>query len=821
MPIIETSIGADEEYLNDEETLSDTISSCANGQEEQIEEDDLMVELEDEESDDDSVISENDNSNTLENENDILAPSTISSAIYTPASTSKIDFSDDIKAIYDNNPIKLKSPIRSSHFSNGDAVLYFPKADEQLLPISKGLQKQLRWKVNKGSPSVVRAVLRAAQMKLVRSGDDWIGYWGKHWVSEKFKTVHPWQKVNHFPMAFEVGRKDKMYMNHQIMRQRVGEQDVSYLPQTFILPRQRRHLKRVFGNHPLWIIKPPASARGIGIRVISSWSELPRKRDLICSQYIYNPLLINNRKFDLRLYVAVTSFDPMRCYLHSEGIVRFASDPYRFSLNSKQVKNRFMHLTNYSITKKKLAKKDSATEDTVPKHNQEALFDKPEFSMSDSKWSLEVLKKYMAIKGLDYDGAMGKIEELIIKTMMSVHQQNSAGVRMSTTNKSSCYEMFGFDVLLDENLKPWLMEVNISPAMKATCDTDLVTKKNVITDLFNLIGIRIKDLELAKQAATSKTPIAWKRPFLSSTERSKQRDIMIGKIDSCLKDLTDDDLKVLADVEDENSRKGNFKRLYPSFQYEGMHKFFASFNYYDRLVHKWTSSFEFDEDRIAGLKQAIKMPSSFASKIINSKSQGDVSSKQKANERMKASRVPIDPFEASFRDMLMKREFRTPAAKHQTRSSSCLAIHSEAPTARNSLVRKSYPLRKSNIEESSSAKPIQAATPIQEPKYERLLTPTISHLSILSNLDATLCNTSRMTSKNATPTYSFRQGDSFLQLNTPKKTANYSIKDLNPYIETKVKSINPIAPFRRISPQLKHAATYFGKNNSYLSKTNK
>jgi tubulin polyglutamylase TTLL4 len=62
--------------------------------------------------------------------------------------------------------------------------------------------------------------LRRTGFKLVRGGKSWIGYWGKHFQVEKFKNVQHWQKVNHYPMAFEVGRKDRMYLNLTRMREK-------------------------------------------------------------------------------------------------------------------------------------------------------------------------------------------------------------------------------------------------------------------------------------------------------------------------------------------------------------------------------------------------------------------------------------------------------------------------------------------------------------------------------------------------------------------------------------------------------------------------
>ena len=63
-------------------------------------------------------------------------------------------------------------------------------------------------------------------------------------------------------------------------------------------------------------------------------------------------LPIQGFKFDLRLYVVVTSYDPLRIYLFSEGLARFATVPYDPAL--RDLRDLNMHLTNYSINKESL-----------------------------------------------------------------------------------------------------------------------------------------------------------------------------------------------------------------------------------------------------------------------------------------------------------------------------------------------------------------------------------------------------------------------------------------------------------------------------------
>ena len=61
--------------------------------------------------------------------------------------------------------------------------------------------------------------------------------------------------------------------------------------------------------------------------------------------------LFTGFKFDLRLYVAVTSYDPLVVYLYEEGLSRFATVRYDQKI-TKNIKNQCMHLTNYTVNKK-------------------------------------------------------------------------------------------------------------------------------------------------------------------------------------------------------------------------------------------------------------------------------------------------------------------------------------------------------------------------------------------------------------------------------------------------------------------------------------
>jgi len=89
-----------------------------------------------------------------------------------------------------------------------------------------------------------------------------------------------------------------------------------------------------------------------------------------------NPHIFNSFKYDLRVYVLVSSNDPLRIYIYNEGLVRFATEAY--TNDPKDLKTKFVHLTNFSINKK-------SDKFVVNKGNGEE-------GQSASKWSFKELR---------------------------------------------------------------------------------------------------------------------------------------------------------------------------------------------------------------------------------------------------------------------------------------------------------------------------------------------------------------------------------------------------------------------------------------------
>jgi hypothetical protein len=70
----------------------------------------------------------------------------------------------------------------------------------------------------------------------------------------------------------------------------------------------------------------------------------------LAQRYVDNPLILDKRKFDCRLYVLIWGVDPVEAYLCDEGLARFCTHNYK-KPDFNNIKDLYMHLTNFSLNK--------------------------------------------------------------------------------------------------------------------------------------------------------------------------------------------------------------------------------------------------------------------------------------------------------------------------------------------------------------------------------------------------------------------------------------------------------------------------------------
>lgn len=83
-----------------------------------------------------------------------------------------------------------------------------------------------------------------------------------------------------------------------------------------------------------------------------------------------------------------------------------------------------------------------------------------------------------------------RIYDVIIKTLACGESYVLAAMRKNNMFRLNCFEVFGFDILIDSDLKPWVLEVNLSPSLATDSPLDMKIKTSLITDTLNMCGVR-------------------------------------------------------------------------------------------------------------------------------------------------------------------------------------------------------------------------------------------------------------------------------------------------------------------------------------------
>jgi len=282
-------------------------------------------------------------------------------------------------------------------------------------------------------------VLRARGWKETESEVDWDVAWvDTGWLRENFDGMHleEHQRINHFRNHYELTRKDNLIKNLKRMQrqlQREGKEEEArkydFFPGTYVLPADYGLFVEEFKSQQgaIWIMKPIGKAQG-------------------------------NKKFDLRIYVLVTSYSPLTVYMYRAGFARFSS--YRYNTHAKNLGDNYVHLTNVAIQK------------TGPGYDAGA----------GCKWPLRNLKLYLMAKfGIGpTDQLFLEMQELCISSLLAVQK--------TMINDKHCFEMYGYDILIDEQLKPWLIEVNASPSLARENALDSQVKDALVADTINLVA---------------------------------------------------------------------------------------------------------------------------------------------------------------------------------------------------------------------------------------------------------------------------------------------------------------------------------------------
>merc|ERR1711907_432354 len=170
-----------------------------------------------------------------------------------------------------------------------------------------------------------------------------------------------------------------------------------------------------------------------------------------------------------------------------------------------------------------------------------------------------------------------RIEDVIIKTLISIEAQVITACDMHVPYPKNLFELFGFDIMIDSQLKPWLLEVNFSPSLACDSDLDLEIKAGVIADSLTLMGVKVscpnpstKVKTLGKGRGKSKVNAATHKGDNAAKSKALLESAIGSNICAAL-EMNDDEMRVVREFEAEQRRAGRFRRIMPgrsAFQYK-------------------------------------------------------------------------------------------------------------------------------------------------------------------------------------------------------------------------------------------------------------
>ena len=272
--------------------------------------------------------------------------------------------------------------------------------------------------------------------------------------------------------------KSSLYENY-IKIKEFFPSEYNYMMETYSYPEDKDIINKKFINYSfeksskdnLWLIKPKLGKFGKSISILKNISEI--KNDFLITKYLYNPHLIKEYKYDLRIHGLVTGIKPLKLYLYNEGLVRVATELY----DRNNQTNEFSFITNLYLNIKNMKK---------------FVYPKNINNIEDSiLWNLEAFEKYCLRNGLNYNKMIEDIGDIFIKFIFSVRKKIIEDIEALKLKSSNFYHLIGFDILFDENLKPYLLEANRMCGLRDDNDAEKYYTHNMIVDTINIVGIRI------------------------------------------------------------------------------------------------------------------------------------------------------------------------------------------------------------------------------------------------------------------------------------------------------------------------------------------
>jgi Tubulin-tyrosine ligase family len=170
-----------------------------------------------------------------------------------------------------------------------------------------------------------------------------------------------------------------------------------------------------------------------------------------------------------------------------------------------------------------------------------------------TKWDFGNYCKYLTTQGVKYSDIFDSIKDIVIKTLITIQPHVSHAMQRYSKIQEKCYDVYGFDVILDSQLKAYLLEVNICPSLSSSSRLDKRIKTILLSDIFHMIGIKVFDKTYPKVTKKEQNPN-----------------------------------DVIMEFEEQKSRRGNFSLIFPTKEAIPKYcKYFEAQSASDKLIWEY------------------------------------------------------------------------------------------------------------------------------------------------------------------------------------------------------------------------------------------
>lgn len=256
--------------------------------------------------------------------------------------------------------------------------------------------------------------------------------------------------------------------------------DYNFVPETYIYPSQKEEIIKKFKNYKydpnvddIWMFKPSSGSEGSGIFIIKDWDDIKDvKTKYVLNKYLMKPFLMFGRKFDIRFYVLLTGVAPLKIYVYREGYIRLPTMNY--TLDEKELKNGYVHITNTVCNEKNIGVYMDA----------ENLDDR-----RSNVWRIKLFEDWARENNLGFDEIKKKIYDIFIKMSISFYEQLLEGNKEGILEDRNIMQIYGYDIMIDENKEPVLIEINSKPSIAKDNTMETYSHYMMVPDVLNIAGV--------------------------------------------------------------------------------------------------------------------------------------------------------------------------------------------------------------------------------------------------------------------------------------------------------------------------------------------